>query len=111
MSSGWVSAATSSTHPCKREWLELAWCVGAVWAMGVLQLLMSRRDSRSYPGQRAYDPQIAEIRWGLTTHSTFDSADWPTPDLSPDSFLGTSTRRLNSATSTPSWLSTRVCTR
>src|SRR6185312_4553305 len=45
------------------------------------------------------------------TYSTFASAAWVWPDWSPGSLRGTSTRRLNSATSTPSWLRTRVCTR
>src|SRR5258707_4667644 len=58
---------------------------------------------QAYPGGAANDPRIVR-------YSTFDSACWAGPAPSPGYFLGTSTTRLNSATRTPSWLSTRVWT-
>jgi len=44
--------------------LELAWCVGAVWAMWFQRLLGFSVGLQAYPGQREYDPQMAEIRYG-----------------------------------------------
>src|ERR1700733_600458 len=71
--------------------------------MGCLQLLTSRLGDQAYTAIHEYERVVA--------YSTFDSgARLPSLDP-PFSLRGTRTRRLNSATSTPSWLSTRVCTR
>src|SRR5271170_4010769 len=70
--------------------------------MGFEQLLTSRVGDQAYTENYEYERLVA--------YSTFASADRLAPTEPLDSLRGTSTRRLNSATSTPSWLSTRVCT-
>src|ERR1700747_2714770 len=71
--------------------------------MGSQQLLTSRLDQQAYTDLYEYERLIAYFTFA--SGGRFASAD------SADSLRGTSTRRLNSATSRPSWLSTRVCTR
>src|SRR5579884_2633200 len=73
MSSGWVSAAISSTHSFRRGWLELAWCVGAIWAIGFQLLLRVRwvikptrataHMTRWWPKYRS-DKYLFDVRFG-----------------------------------------------
>ena len=67
---------------------------------------VARRDSRIAHGFRSAPASGAMHIVQYRTYSTSPSAG-----VAPASRLGTSTSRLNSATSTPSWFSTRVWTR
>src|SRR5947209_7187587 len=101
-SSGFVSAATSSTHACRPAWFVLAWCFGAVWA---IRSATPKFRWRSKPTQAGARMTCSCPR--ANGYSTLLSAPWSGP---PGSLRGTSTTRLNSATSAPSWLYARVWT-
>src|SRR5215207_9220721 len=93
--SGCVSSATSSTQSSS-----FLLVVGAL----VVSIVTAGSTSLSWP--KGEDRALCHTRRNPGgTHSTSPSAG-----VAPASLRGTSTSRLNSATSTPSWLSTRVCT-
>src|SRR5579875_2162272 len=118
ISSGCVSAATSSTHPFNRAWLVRTWWRGVVWDMSYHALLGVRIAQLAYPCgwdrrrvagcQRARRP----ARWlAKVPEQTLGGPAPAYAVAAAGSRRGTSTTRLKSATSTPSWLNTLVWTR